>query len=188
MSEDLIIRTLHVILPIVLIIIGYTINKYTKKYSYIRQGKKKRSFLCHGVALCYEQLELSKEEVPNISEYAVWKIDSNGHGLVQTKFYSLRTNAKGGTDIISTPVIIKKEHKQYAEDLYEELSSENQEYFYELKENAEGEVHLFIGQEITADPTEPNARYYIQDIYDESLRHQRAKVNSKYNYYKLQHR
>lgn len=170
----------------------YLFKKHMMKFWYTYKGKSKKSFLYHGIALCYEQLELDTDEqgtsIPKISDVARWHIDNNGHGTLWTEEYILKTNSTGGTDIIvPKALVIDAGYQKYAEDLCKQMTAADDGINYQIVSADSGKLALSITCSIDADPTETDARYYISGIYENTINQKRQEFNSAYYKYKKQH-
>lgn len=173
----------------VLGIIYFFIGTQIKKYWYIYKGKKLRSMLYHGLALCYEQLEYDTEsgEKPSIHSIAQWQIDKNGKGFLKTEYYELKSNSSSNVEMSIQGVVIEPVHQEYGKILMETLKNEDSDFMYSLTNSYNGKQILIISHEICVDPTENDARYYITGQYESIMIPKKNEILRAYNKYKVEH-
>lgn len=160
-------------------------NKYGRKTWYTFQGRRTKSFVCHGIVLCYEQTELGQM----MDTPGRWHVDLNGRGRLETSEYILFSNPHGGTTMQADgKMIFEKEHKDYADKVFIKLQNDYPNLRFNMSQTNDGRSTIRVEGDVEGDPRESDARYYISGYYDNIIVPVIVDVMKDYNAYKLENK
>lgn len=170
---------------LVSVIIATIFNKIKAKYNiwlYTYRGKKNKSFVDHAIALAYECEYEGQKQRNSIGQ---------GEVILQTELYglvSIHSNQKGTFSITALDAIVaNRRYYNVFNELCKTFNQNNESLGYSVMDKDENDCVISITSEIEADPTEKDARYYINGYIENTFSEKRQLLTKAFNKYKKEH-
>ena len=156
------------------------VKYYLLLYTY--RGRKNMSFVDHAIALAYE-CEYEGQKQRNSLGQGEVILDTGVNGIV-----SIHSNQKVTFNITALDAVVaNKRYYQVLNELCKTFNQNDESLGYSVSDKNENDCVISITSEIEADPSEKDARYYINGYIERIFAEKKQLLIRAFNKYKQEH-